>query len=109
MSKSNIYVSPSCLINVLYTESYIFCMIEVADFHSSATKKSVISYGERDLNTPRGTFFFFNLRLDFSPNNHCYCLFSKFFFSLSLIRCLMITTVLPGKDKYLIYIIIFRW
>lgn len=45
-------------------------MIEVADFHSSATKKSVIYYGETDLNTLRGTFFFLNLRLDFTLNNH---------------------------------------
>jgi len=54
-------------------------MIEVADFHSSATKKSVIYYGETDLNTPRGTFFFFNLRLDFLPIT-INCLFSKSFF-----------------------------
>lgn len=70
------------MFSVYQQSDYIFCMIESANFHSSPTKESVIYYGERDLNTPKGTFFFsLNLRPDFLPIT-INCLFSKSFYFL---------------------------
>lgn len=53
-------------------------MLEVAVFILLPLRKAYFIYGEGDLNTPRGIFFF-NLRLDFLPIT-TNCLLSKSFF-----------------------------